>query len=630
MQTHSDVADRASAMLLGVALGDAMGVPAERPGSRHKPADCTGELHEDWFERRRNQWCTTDCDVGAVSDDTEMTMALLSQLAENGGYVPDRVLAAYHKFANADTSTLGENTKALLKGYCAGGKTKPDIGRIKTQYANRFGYRFGTREDALGAQSNGCLMRCSPLALIKDAEHRRNATAIDCALTNPSPTAHACVSFYVELLNALIFQPRDAGDSTVLDGAVETPERTGRALIVGRVRAHLDAVSGVDADATTCPDLDAMLASVMAGIESNPDTPPRVASTTDPTRKVGGWVVTSLAMALWAALRRPDDPNETNYLTLSDRLRDVVRAGGDTDTNAAIAGALIGAQVGYRHLAFVDNVMRKNVKVLHEYTGKSVMTLHNKPSKEKYRPEEYLPRQIEPTLNRLLQRTGGFEHWHYDAAAIAFELDRTSKIIDNLPSRSEIPQAKLVFIAGCSQSGKTTLAANLKKKLGGNVHVVHQDGFCTGSGGAAAGGNSKKRARDEPPNWEGGQFTNWPKMCAEIEHRRTRNLPNAMVIVEGYTLFYDHPELQACRERADAIIVLEIGKETCQKRRRSFPSNGGWGSADDYVRGAVWPHYEEHELPRINRAAGRIIRIDGTRPEEAVTNTTVAALSGAF
>ena len=148
--------------------------------------------------------------------------------------------------------------------------------------------------------------------------------------------------------------------------------------------------------------------------------------------------------------------------------------------------------------------------------------------------------------------------------------------------------------------------------------------------GAAAGAKSKKRARDERANWEGGQFTNWPKMCAEIAHRRTRNLPNATVIVEGYTLFYDHPELQACRERADAIIVLEIGKETCQKRRRSFPSKGGWACADDYVRHAVWPHYEEHELPRINRAAGRIIRIDGTSPEEAVTNTAVAALSEAF
>ena len=613
-------------MLWGVAFGDALGVPAERSTSRCKPKDCTGELHTDWFEARRNQWCSTECDVGAVSDDFEMTMALLRQLVEDRGYVPDNVLAAYHAFANADTATLGENTKALLKGYCAGTKTKPDVSKIKTQYAKRFGYRFGTREDALGAQSNGCLMRCSPLALIKNAEHRRNATALDCALTNPSPTAHACVSFYVELLHALLFQPRDAGETTVLDGAVETTERTGRALIVARVRAHLDVSSSTNADATTCPELDAMLASVMAGIESDPDTPPRVVPTTDPARKVGGWVVTSLAMALWAALRRPDKPNEADCFTLSDRLRDVVRAGGDTDTNAAIAGALIGAQSGYQHLAFGDNVFRKNVKVLMASVGRSVVTQHNKASKEKHRPEAYLPRQMEPTLHRLLERTGRFEHWVCNDAAIAFELDRTSKLIDNLPSQSELPKTKIVFIAGCSQAGKTTLAANLKKKLGGNVHVVHQDGFWTGRGA-----NTKKRARDaDLPDWEGGQFTDWSKLCKEVEHRRTRNLPNSVVIVEGYTLFYEHPELQACRERADAIIVLEIGKETCQTRRRTFPSKSGWASADDYVRGAVWPHYEKEELPRINRAAGTIIRIDGTRPEEAVTATAVAALKEVF
>ena len=283
--------------------------------------------------------------------------------------------------------------------------------------------------------------------------------------------------------------------------------------------------------------------------------------------------------------------------------------------------------------SFGDNVLRKNVKVLFASTGRSVMTQHNKVSKEKHRPEMYLPRQIDPVLNRLCQRTDRFERWVCNDAAIAFELDRTVNTVDGLPPRSEIPPAKLVFIAGCSQSGKTTLASSLKKTLGGNVHIVHQDGFCTNNGGSKA--KSKKRERDEPVHWEGAQFTNWPRMCKEIEYRCTRNLPNSVVIVEGYTLFHANPELNACRERADAILVLEIDKDACAKRRKSFPSKIGygeigWDSAAAYARGAVWPHYEQFEKPKIDAAGGHVIRIDGMMNADAVLKAATAALEEAF
>ncbi len=60
---------------------------------------------------------------------------------------------------------------------------------------------FPNAEKRDAAQSNGHLMRASPLALVEDQDRRGRAVRKDTALTNPSSCAQNAASTYVELLH---------------------------------------------------------------------------------------------------------------------------------------------------------------------------------------------------------------------------------------------------------------------------------------------------------------------------------------------------------------------------------------------------------------------------------------------
>lgn len=79
--------------------------------------------------------------------------------------------------------------------------------------------------------------------------------------------------------------------------------------------------------------LDAVVLSVEAG-----QTPHEFAETMDMARGVGGFIYHTVPVAFHAWLKYPDD-----YRTA---VQEVIRCGGDTDTVAAVTGALVGVRVG--------------------------------------------------------------------------------------------------------------------------------------------------------------------------------------------------------------------------------------------------------------------------------------------
>ena len=137
-------------MYVGGALGDALGAPHEYFRSK---ARYNGKLEHSIVRQSRFQGTKVGV-VGEITDDTEMTIALLASLAKNNhAYVKNDVIKMYLKFAN-NCSFLGNNTRALFYG-------------IKTEqgYYSRFSKTFDTQESKNTMQSNGCLMRASALAL---------------------------------------------------------------------------------------------------------------------------------------------------------------------------------------------------------------------------------------------------------------------------------------------------------------------------------------------------------------------------------------------------------------------------------------------------------------------------------
>jgi ADP-ribosylglycohydrolase len=154
----------------------------------------------------------------------------------------------------------------------------------------------GSRED--GAQANGSLMRTMPVAVARldDPERLRIESRALSAITHAHPVCLATCETYCELAAYLI---SGADPRPVVD------------LLVKRERNA--AVKAALLDAKGCA---------------------TAAELQGPT---GGFVLWSFRLAVWAVLNAPD---------VQEGLVGVIALGHDTDTNAAIAGGLLGAHFG--------------------------------------------------------------------------------------------------------------------------------------------------------------------------------------------------------------------------------------------------------------------------------------------
>lgn len=270
--------DRVRGMLMGAFLGDALGAPHEfRPHNKVY----TGLLEHETHMHTQFQGTKTLA-VSQVTDDSEMTLTLLRQLIADGGYVKDNVTLAYLRWANSGGWMMGKNTRALLKGV----KTlKGYQGRLNKQ-----------RESGVRPQSNGAMMRCSPLALLWD----NTPVVEDCSITNDDAIAIDCNLIYV---SALRFALQGVDGPSIFErvrGLAQTDE----------VREVLRQVQERE----------------IRNITENK-----------------GWCLHGLWCALMAV---------TSFRNYADAMNWVIASQpkSDTDTNACIAGALIGAMIGFEAL----------------------------------------------------------------------------------------------------------------------------------------------------------------------------------------------------------------------------------------------------------------------------------------
>jgi len=296
-----DHLDRVRGMLTGVALGDALGGPHEFR-YQVKLDRYSGCVEFPLQYSPRYQGKKTG-NVGQITDDTEMTITLADTLSHVDGYNRDRAVTNYMAWANSNTAFLGQNTRALFVG-------------IKT--LKGFNQRHRTLHNvplSEWTQSNGCLMRCSPLAALPENEWAA-AAASDCSITNPSPVCVDGVLAYIAATRALL-----AGASAEV--------ATAAALAYATTPTVVTAITeGRDGTARDVSDL-----------------------------ATKGWIAHALYCA-FAAL------NDNRSQTFQDRIDVVIRRGGDTDTNGAIAGALLGAQLGVNAMLNEDRTARNAEIVL--------------------------------------------------------------------------------------------------------------------------------------------------------------------------------------------------------------------------------------------------------------------------
>jgi ADP-ribosylglycohydrolase len=315
-------ADRIAGALLGVHAGDALGATVE-----FSPwADIQVRFPDGFREIVGGgpfHW-----PAGHATDDTDLTRAVL--------------LAYLHPSVDV-VETAAAHMVDWLEGrwpHRAVGQPPRDIGRATRAGLRRYQETGDPHHSGAGPgqAGNGSLMRCIPTALaVRDRERRIQESIDISSITHDDPRCTASCAAYNEMVAAL------------LDGA--TPRE---AVDQGRNTAHeLENSHTATAIAYGAQLKPAML--VRTGQTFLEDD-------------AAGFVLDSLSLAVAALL---------DERTLQDVLVDIVRLGNDTDSNAAIAGGLLGARDGVEAipeqwlsvLQFAEEFLAA-AKTLAEFTGR--------------------------------------------------------------------------------------------------------------------------------------------------------------------------------------------------------------------------------------------------------------------
>ncbi len=298
------VTDRVKGMFVAVLLGDALGAPHELKSNKDNVYTGKLEVRSRRFNRYEPDPTKRETfgPVGAITDDSEMTLTLLASIVRNNGFNRDDVLSSYLTWAASGCKCLGTNTRAILGG---GSRGNP-LG-LKG-YNNHIG-KVLLQPDHARARGNGSAMRASPLALLRNWW---SACEGDSTITNPNTTNIAASRVYVYLLRSILLN-NPPGDryNNLMKNLHHLPEDVKQIITDRRERD----VSG-------------------------------------PTR---GFVLHALHFAITAV-----DWNGS-FSSLMDYI--IPRPYTDTDTNAAIAGAVLGARMGFRAM-MEEPITRENYRIM--------------------------------------------------------------------------------------------------------------------------------------------------------------------------------------------------------------------------------------------------------------------------
>lgn len=296
--------ERVLGALLGVHAGDCLGAPLEFESwesiRRRYPKGLRDLIGGGPFE-----WSP-----GEATDDTDLTYCILMAYRD----------AALNPMAQ-DTSNIvrsaGEYMLKWQDGDWPGrvpGFPPRDIGNSTSLGLEKWRYTKGKQGGAgVGRTGNGSLMRCIPTALfIRDRSTRIEHSVRISAITHDDPRCTGACATYTEMVAGLL---EGKSPSEAVNMGLQLAQEIPSAPAVATAIQLGQNLSPAELAAKGPRDL-------------LPDS-------------AGGYVLDSLTLAVAAVL----DPRPP-----VDVMVDICRVGGDTDTNTAIAGGILGARDGVHAL----------------------------------------------------------------------------------------------------------------------------------------------------------------------------------------------------------------------------------------------------------------------------------------
>lgn len=328
---------RAQGALLGQLAGDALGSFVEFQSAARIAAS-----HPDGVRDLKDggTWNTL---AGQPTDDSELALLLARALVASGQWDDEAVARGYAWWYASGPFDVGTTTSQALRPAAAALAAKRPVAEAARAAASS------------RSASNGALMRVSPLGIFG---HAASADALagwaraDAQLTHPNPVCQdASAVFAVTIARAV---SGGSAPAVIADHALTWARAAG---------LHAEVVETLEA-ARTAPPAD--------------------------YQTQQGWVRVALGNAFWQLRHAP---------TLEAGVVDTVRRGGDTDTNGAIAGALLGAVHGRDAVPFAwrDRVL-------------TCRPLAGQPGVHQPRPKTLWPVDADRLAERLLVVGRGAAH----------------------------------------------------------------------------------------------------------------------------------------------------------------------------------------------------------------------------
>lgn len=330
-EENDKIRDHIKGMFVGLILGDCLGAAYEFTSKSKPKPPYDGTLHSYSIQTRAG---TKHMPAGQPTDDTEMTLTLLQTLINDKKYEVNNVIQGYLNWANGyplsgkknakklNVTSMGLNTSKLLKGVTTVKGYEKRFDKLK-------------EKDELTSQSNGTLMRASPLALIY--KFQGDVSDIDTSITNPNYVNIDASSIYVKLLYLILthnYTELNSWYKNLIDEGVDLSDVVLDAVYYGWTRDYEGFLKATGQNSLS-------------------------------EKKTKGWVINPLYIT-FAVLKEFTNFDEAMEAIITDP-----RFGGpgsDTDTNAAIAGAMLGARLGFKRIMESEN-MSKNWDVIMNWDG---------------------------------------------------------------------------------------------------------------------------------------------------------------------------------------------------------------------------------------------------------------------
>lgn len=303
-------------------LGDALGAPYEGKRNKKRKFERLEFIH-----RAKISSVHVGTRLAALAqwtDDTENALVILSTLIEND-FVYDRnkTVLGYMKWANSKPFGMGNNEKRYFYGV-----------KTLSGYEKRVSKQ---KPDDVECESDGTIMRAWPLAFAKNWEF---ASVEDAKITNNNKINIGCNVIYVELIRGFV---NGLPKIEIFKNLYKTANKFDSVL--------LDCVEDAISDALDGGKI-----------------------TKEFNNEIEGWVVYGLYFAVYSAFVSDKKPLEIISEVISQRI--------DTDTMAAISGAVLGAR-------FPDMFKDEKVKELASQVLKCDTTQGKFPRPECFCPGTY-------------------------------------------------------------------------------------------------------------------------------------------------------------------------------------------------------------------------------------------------